>query len=126
MGLDNYAVYGTEHHKCPTDVSESNLLPDSLFEGIDLGHGMFSGQGSAFRGKRYDSWVQYATGMTLYEEIIDPDTVQAIADELRVSTTPEFFAAYVNEYDISFQEAQDLLKWFEIAAAEGATVIGWW
>lgn len=126
MGLDNYAVYGVEHCKYNPDLGESNLLPDSLFEGLDLGHGMFSGQGSAFRGKRYDSWVQYATGLTLYEEVIEPETVQVLTDELRLSTNPECFSTFDNEYGITYQEAQDLLKWFEIAAAEGATVIGWW
>ena len=130
MGLDTYAAYGKDHHKYDPSPEASNLVPNELFPQNNLCGGMFSGGGNSFRGKVYDSWVQFCTDVSLYEEEIPADTVAEMYEELRKMTTLHYFAQFSqdghNSYDISFEEVQDLLKWFEIVKNEGATIVGWW
>jgi len=127
MGLDNYAVYPPYHINWK---EEEDLLPNELFPtDICLCGGMFStGTGNSFRGKVYDSWVDFATGYSLYDTI-QPEDVKKVADILEQKTEelfPEYCLKYLNTYDISIDEARSLAKWFRTVANENAQVIGWY
>jgi hypothetical protein len=130
MGLDNYAKYGKDHHKYIDDPQVSNLVPNELFPDNCLCGGLFSGGGNSFRGKVYDNWVEVCTGISLYEDEIPADTVAQMYDDLVKLTNSvnyeQFNKSGCNTYQISFEEVQDLLKWFEVVKNEGATIIGWW
>lgn len=130
MGLDTYAAYGKDHHRYDPNPEASNLLPNFLFPDNKLCGGMFSGGGNSFRGKVYADWVDFCTGVSLYEEEIPADVVAEMYEDLSRLTNPDNFAEFCNEgfntYGISFEEVQDLLKWFEVVKNEGATVVGWW
>lgn len=130
MGLDTYAAYGKDHHRYDPNPEASNLVANCLFPDNKLCGGMFSGGGNSFRGKVYADWVDFCTGVSLYEEEIPADVVAEMYEDLYRLTNPDNFAEFCNEgfntYNISFEEVQDLLKWFEVVKNEGATVVGWW
>ena len=131
MGLDTYAAYGKDHHKFSDDPKATNLVPNSLFPENKLCGGLFSGGGNSFRGKVYNDWVEYCTGVSLCEEEIPADVVEQMYKALSNQTNPVIFAEFNNSgcndtYQISFEEVQDLLKWFEVVKDEGASIIGWW
>ena len=129
MGLDTYAYYPKGHPKYSSDENVSNMLPDELFPENQLCGGMFSGGGPSFRGKVYNEWVEYATGYSLYEEEIPVEDVKEIyyrlsnANELIFT---EFNEEGRNDYDITWNQVQDLTKWFGVVVKEKAVVCGWW
>lgn len=130
MGLDTYAAYPKEHPKYNHDKDASNLVPNNMFPENHLCGGMFSGGGNSFRGKVYNDWIEYCTGVSLYEEEIPADVVAQMYENLLKLTNPVIFGEFnqsgSNEYDIQFQEVQDLLNWFEVVVKEEASVVGWW
>jgi len=130
VGLDTFAAYGKDHHRYDPNPEASNLLPNFLFPDNKLCGGMFSGGGNSFRGKVYADWVDFCTGVSLYEEEISSDVVAEMYEDMYRLTNPDNFAEFCNEgfntYKISFEEVQDLLKWFEVVKNEGATIVGWW
>lgn len=130
MGLDTYAAYGKDHHRYDPNPEASNLLPNFLFSENKLCGGMFSGGGNSFRGKVYADWVDFCTGVSLYEEEISSDVVAEMYEDMYRLTNPDNFAEFCNEgfntYNISFEETQDLLEWFKVVKDEGATIVGWW
>jgi len=131
MGLDTYAAYGKDHHKFNNDPEASNLVPDELFSKNNLCGGLFSGGGNSFRGKVYNDWVEYCTGVSLYEEEIPADVVEQMYKALSNLTNPVIFAEFNNSgcndtYQIDFEHAQDILEWFKVVKDEGASIIGWW
>ena len=130
MGLDNYAKYGKDHHKYIDDPQVSNLVPNELFPSNKLCGGLFSGGGNSFRGKVYDNWVEYCTGVSLYEDEIPADVVEQMYTTLSKLTNPVIFGEFngsgSNTYGIDFEQAQDLLEWFKVVKDEGATIISWW
>jgi len=130
MGLDTFAAYGKDHHRYDPNPEASNLLPNFLFPDNKLCGGMFSGGGNSFRGKVYADWVDFCTGVSLYEEEISSDVVAEMYEDMYRLTNPDNFAEFCNEgfntYNISFEETQDLLEWFKVVKDEGATIVGWW
>jgi hypothetical protein len=131
MGLDTYAVYGKGHHKYNDDPQASNLVPDELFPKNNLCGGLFSGGGNSFRGKVYNDWVEYCTGVSLYEEEIPADVVEQMYKALSKQTNPVIFGEFNNSgcndtYQIDFEQAQDILEWFKVVNDEGASIVGWW
>jgi hypothetical protein len=131
MGLDTYAAYGKGHHKYNDDPQVSNLVPDELFSENKLCGGLFSGGGNSFRGKVYNDWVQYCTGVSLYEEEIPADVVEQMYKALSNQTNPVIFGEFNNSgcndtYQIDFEQAQDILEWFKVVNDEGASIVGWW
>jgi hypothetical protein len=130
MGLENYAKYGKDHHKYIDDPQVSNLVPNELFPDNCLCGGLFSGSGNSFRGKVYDNWVEYCTGVSLYEDEIPADVVEQMYTTLSKLTNPVIFGEFngsgSNTYGIDFEQAQDLLEWFKVVKDEGATIISWW
>lgn len=126
MGLDTYAVYGRSHHKYDHTPGANNHLANELFPENRLCGGMFSGGGNSFRGKVYADYVEWVTDVSLYEEIIHNDLVQVMADQLNAVTKEDFNNWDSNNWNITYEEAQDLAKWFSVVASEGGSVVGWW
>lgn len=129
MGLDNYAVYGKDHHKYDHTEGANNNIPDRLFPDNKLCGGMFSGGGNSFRGKVYDDVVQFFTGFTLYEDTLDEIDVKDIFEDLSKVTEERFnkeFNESHNEWGITYTEVQDLTKWFGVVASENGSVISWY
>jgi len=130
MGLDTYAAYREDHHKFNNDPEASNLVPNELFPKNNLCGGLFSGGGNSFRGKVYNDWVEYCTGVSLYEEEIPADTVAEMYTALSKLTNPVVFGEFnnsgLNAYQIDFEQAQDILEWFKVVNDEGASIVGWW
>ena len=131
MGLDTYAAYPKGHHKYNDDPQISNLVPDELFPANKLCGGLFSGGGNSFRGKVYNDWVEYCTGVSLYEEEIPADVVEHMYKALSNQTNPVIFGEFNNSgcndtYQIDFEQAQDILEWFKVVNDEGASIVGWW
>jgi hypothetical protein len=142
LGLDTYAVTLSD--------GEVQLAPDWPFEGLRLCDGWGS---SMFRGKVYAEVVEGATGQSLYQQRIDPETVAEMAKLFRAAVEEakragkragEREVAAVDERgdrriklveipilevagcEIHAEEAEDLARWFEICAEGGYAIEGWW
>lgn len=129
MGLDTYAIYGKEHPKYNLEPGALNSIPDELFPENHLCGGMFSGHGNSFRGKVYDSWVEFVTGISLYEEMIPPEDVKNMAclmDDVTELTWDKFNDLDLNHYGITYEQTKELAEWFSVVANEGGSIYGWW
>jgi hypothetical protein len=80
MGLDTYAMQRGADGKW-------EVAPDGPFDGLELCGGLCSGGAgsSSIRGKVYAHVVQAATGESLYQERIAPETVAQMARLLRAA-----------------------------------------
>lgn len=124
MGLDTYAVIPND----PDDgEAGGTTAPPEPFEGINLIGGMFSGGGASFRGKCYDGMVEEATGVSLYEEFIPPETVAEMADKLEANP-PKGHRRGMSEDDDDWDEydGADLVKFFVVCRENGYGLHGWW
>lgn len=128
MGLDTFAM-------------QTVVAPAEAFDGITLCGGMFSSCGSAsFRGKVYDSFIQWVTGdeHTLYEQHTDFEAVKEIRNQLALffvenkddTKAQELLDEIHNnaqlEYSITVDEVRNLLKFFDVCVEKGYTLHGWW
>lgn len=105
MGLDTFAR--DEHGELPEDAAAAFASA-----GINLCGGMFSsnGDGGSFRGKVYSDLVESATGISLYHEKIDSDTVSAMYDSIRIAV----------------EGLIELEKFFKVCDEFGLELNGWW
>lgn len=130
MGLDNFAVYGKDHDKYNPDPQASNSIPDELFPKNNLVGGISSGGGNFFRGKVYNDLVEYFTGYTLYEDVLDTEAVENIYTTLSQVTEErfvnEFNGSGSNTWEITYEEVQNLTEWFGVVASEAGCVISWY
>lgn len=117
MGLDTYAM-----KMVPMD--------DSCFPKNNLCGGLFSGGGNSFRGKVYNEWVEFVTGVSLYQESIEPSVVKEMHEEMvKFLATPGSWEAFTksgNGYGITEEETKQLTEWFGVVAQEDGIVVGWW
>lgn len=129
MGLDNYGVYGKDHHKYIDDPNAANNIPDEFFPKNNLCGGMFSGGGNSFRGKVYSSSVEHFTGYSLYDDVLDNETCKEISTMLG-DITPEAWQQFTedgdNTWGIEYKEIQQLSEWFHVVAEEGGQVVSWY
>ena len=116
MGLDTYAVTNTSYNK----NTKFDLAPDDKFEGIVLCGGMFSGEGSSFRGKVYDDLVEKITDVSLYQDFIPQDTVKIMYDKmveaLELAILPD-----EDKEDLSI-----LSRFFKVCVDNNYALHGWW
>ena len=105
MGLDSFArdVNG----KLPDDASAAFAR-----SGIELVGGMFSsnGDGGSFRGKVYANLIEATTGVSLYQEEIDSDTVKDMRHNIR----------------LAISDLEELEKFFDICASYDLELRNWW
>jgi hypothetical protein len=125
LGLDTYAMVIKEN---PTALE---CMPDSLFEEHGLTQGIFAYNSNCFRGKIYNDYVEYVTGISLYQEHIPNTTVKEMAVKLRTAannffTTSTDFHNKIKMFGVRKEEATDLAIWFETVANNNGIVCGWW
>jgi hypothetical protein len=129
MGLDTFAVRNSAVAD-KTEPLENTLFPEDVTR--HLCGGLFSGGGASFRGKVYNDFIEFATGLqyTLYEETIPYEDVVKIANALEACANEDSFARFEydgkNQYGITLDEVKALAKWFRIVADEGGHISNWW
>ena len=150
MGLDTYACYWNSDEGKPGD-----LAPPGEFEDINVVRGLMFGTPQSFRGKVYAKWVYMVTDVSLYEEVIPPETVASMAAALEADVNdeeglwqyylkspppppeePERRKAWASMYGIDpdaydpveycRQEARAVAEFFRRCAAKGYCLVGWW
>ena len=125
MGLDNYAVYPVNH---PKWKDGDDLIPSELFP-VQLCGGMFSDGQSGIRGKVYNEWCEYATGMSLYQEDISPEDVKELYARL-LNANKLTFKEYCDEgdnyYALDWKDALSFREWVRVVAEQDGAIIGWW
>jgi len=128
MGLDTYAVYGTEHPKYNHTEGADNSIPNELFPENQLCGGMFSGGGNFFRGKVYNNAVEFFTNYSLYSDILNSDEVKEIATKLSEVTEQRYKEefSHTDSYQITYKEFKQLAEWFRVVADEDGSVISWY
>ncbi len=130
MGLDTYAVTGIK------DGGYDVVSPDG-FEGISLCGGMMSGQGDgSFRGKVYANVVEEITGVSLYQEYIDPATVAKMYEAFKKflkmdcsKTTEQRYIDVMEEltmWELEVSDVVELTKFFKVCVDKGYGLHGWW
>lgn len=95
---------------------------------IQLVGGIVSGNGPySFRGKVYDGFVEKYTGVSLYQQRIDNDTVVEMADALDDLEWLDI-TMYHGGYDgfRDEQQFEDFRTMFREYADAGAWLHGWW
>jgi|APSaa5957512576_1039674.scaffolds.fasta_scaffold01604_16 hypothetical protein len=97
---------------------------------IELCGGMMSanGQGS-FRGKVYSDFIEKVTGESLYQEKISNKTVRTMSFKLTKyieDNTEETHNPDLYEWEVTWEDAKNLAKWFRATAWDDADVLGWW
>lgn len=119
MGLDTFARVTVD--------GESRSLEDSLFEGVMLTGGMFSGGGASFRGKVYADLIEEVTGVDLYQERIEPEVVKEMAKKISTYAAKSPDCVHeVRPYHCDRCDITHLKRWFQIAAENDAYLHGWW
>jgi hypothetical protein len=141
MGLDTFAARYTPEYLATPKEKWEELNPETRPNmTVDIDHsafsevpnvlcgGIFSGNGASnsFRGKVYSDVIQYLTGESLYQELIPPETVRAMADSLESKLAMELSRKFYASYEISPEELKALAIWFRVVADQGGVVIGWW
>lgn len=110
MGLDSFWV-----------DSDGNEIQVEFKNPPKLCGGIFSANGvGSFRGKVYNEFVQSITGVSLYQEMIDNETIKEMADKLD---------EFVKNHDMELwdeDQAEDLALMFRVYADAGACLHGWW
>jgi hypothetical protein len=121
MGLDTiaYKEYRNGEH----------IEADSVwFEGTEeLCRGVMGDGLSWLRGKIYAHLVEQISGVSLYQESINNETVKTIADKLDdFLSAPQKYRDVMFTYNINRKEVVQLAKWFRTAADNGCYLGGWW
>ncbi len=130
MGLDNFAVYGSEHPKYDHINNNNNDIPNHLFFENKLCAGLWSNSHNAFRGKFYNDVVQFFTGHSLYSDILIPEDVTEIYNILNLVTeyrfNNEFLNSSSNTYKLTYQQLKDFNKWLSVIVSEKGSIISWY
>ena len=107
---------------------EQNRTERASVDGdFSLCGGMLSGVGNdSFRGKVYNDLVELATGVSLYQEWIDNETISAMADALEAFDFSIYTEDATCTWQIRPEEFQDLKTIFRLHADAGNVLHGWW
>jgi hypothetical protein len=120
MGLDTYAARSPE--------SELPEEDQQVFDeaGLMLCGGLNSGSGGSFRGKVYADVVENVSGISLYQEWIPPNVVQAMAEAFD-RCDPEAVEGEMahGAHPASAVEVGELRRFFRICADRGLGLVGW-
>lgn len=128
MGLDIYAM-------------ETKQADPKLFEGIKLCGGELHSDATSFRGKVYESLVQWMTGdeVTLYQEVISFDDLRKLSYQfdLFFEENPDdtqaqellndlFYNTKQIDYAHTVDEVRNLQKFFKVCLDNDLHLRGWW
>jgi len=123
MGLDTYAARLRGGNVFFLSDDDKNAFAKA---GLNhLCYGIFSAAPWAFRGKVYNALVVEVTGVSLYQEYIQPCTVVEMAEKLG-QLDAKRTADLSDRYSRSVDEIRDLIKFFAICAERGLGLVGWW
>lgn len=114
MGLDSYWCKTPEER--PVEI---------VFDPpLNLCGGMLSGTGAgSFRGKVYATIIEEISGVSIYNEWLDTDTISKIAADLEAT---EWVPRFEQEYGIGKEEFNDLGRMFGAYAFAKCGLYGWW
>ena len=128
MGLDIYAM-------------ETKQADPKLFDGIKLCGGELHSDATSFRGKVYESLVQWMTGdeVTLYQEVISFDDLRKLSYQfdLFFEENPDdtkaqellndlFYNTKQLDYAHTVDEVRNLQKFFKVCLDNDLHLRGWW
>lgn len=121
MGLDIYAAKRGAN-------GEWELAPKTDFAGIALGVGPATNSlSNSFQGKVFDPLITALTGQTLFQEIIEPETVRAMYECLAATPYSEVAETMERLFPKDPQGRwRDLVRFFEICVARGYGLMGSW
>jgi len=122
MGLDTYAAKLRGGNVFLSDDDKNAFAKARLNH---ICYGIFSAAPWAFRGKVYNALVVEVTGVSLYQEYIQPRTVAQMAKKLG-QLDAKRIADLSDRYSRSVDEIRDLIKFFAICAERGLGLAGWW
>ena len=93
--------------------------------------GLCSGHGNdSFRGKVYNTFIEWNTGVSLYDDVIDNRTIRTIADKLdkkiRECTKDGTFESFCEFWNMDEHEMLDLSRMFRVHALAGHTLTSWY
>lgn len=128
MGLDIYAM-------------ENKHADPKLFDGIRLCGDELHTDNTSFRGKVYESLVQWITGdeVTLYQEVVPFDDLRRLVDQFAMffAENPDdtkaqellndlFYNTKQLDYAHTVDEVRNLLKFFTVCLDNDLHLRGWW
>jgi len=120
----HYSIYDTSRELTwALTHMQYMILSNTLFPSNELCGGLLSGNGSSFRGKLYNDYVEWATGVSLYTELITSDIVK----DMYISLKNANFREYPDDkWNISKEETEQLTEWFRVVSEENGSIAGWW
>jgi hypothetical protein len=112
MGLDSI-------WKMPDEQDHPVFEPN-----MNLCGGLFSGFGQgSFRGKVYNEFIEYVSGISLYQEEMSNTDVRKVARSL---ATYDSRSKDLVAFEITPAEIDELTRMFTKYGDAGATLVGWW
>ena len=119
MGLDTYAMRGSDIELTKEDLAAFEAADIQLCEGVP------SGLTYGFRGKVYDDLVLEITGESLYQDWIPPKRVKRMYEAL-AKCNPEEAAKGNYFYSITESDVVNLRKFFKVCAERNLGLVGSW
>lgn len=126
MGLDTFVSRSPGK---PTLTDEDAAAFQA--SGIDLCGGMYSDGMTSIRGKVYAELVYEVTGVSLYQDWIDPAEVSSLARALDARSADDL-ARFWDTLGApggpghSSEETATLQRFFDMCAERGLGLVGWW
>jgi hypothetical protein len=112
MGLDNY--WRTEDGQ-----------PATIEGNFRICGGICSGNGhDSFRGQVYSSVVEAITGISLYEDNLEPHVIDDMNDKIQECPYDE--AKNYSQYGLSEEEWKDFKTMWDAHARAGHSLTSWW
>lgn len=111
MGLDNFWQIDTE-------------TPGYIEGDFNVCYGNFSNKGnSSFRGRAYDDIIEPLTGVSLYEDKIEMDTILKMNE--KIQECPFEKARELAGYDLKEEEWKDFQRMWDGHAKAGHYLVSW-
>jgi hypothetical protein len=126
MGLDTFASRSPDDLVL-TDEDEAAFRAAS----IDLCGGVYSDGVTSIRGKVYAELVLEVAGISLYQEWITPEHVLSLSCALEAHSAEDLARLWDGLHGRggpghSSRETAELKRFFQVCAARGLGLIGWW
>ena len=117
MGLDNFAIYPVSREPIPNSCFQ---YPKALCSGI------CSADENCIRGKVYDDLVVYASGISLYSDVLNEKEINIIINSLDKMDFLKFVKTTSNPYHHTPSSINELKNWFQTVRDQSGIVISWY